>query len=267
MDGMTYQNWTALECRTNVELSLHGGGPRPPPSAAPSLREAVIDADGRSTVAASLAGFWGELLQGNLRLADAFYSPNLWYAVLLPARQRPVSGQARSMMERVLLGDSQKRTAIDYSVTPSKLSGTLRRALNGMGAATTPCKVPPLFALFAQAELGSEAMFGRLSTLEHQGRKVRIVSTARPELDFRQVFPRAEYEVMCRLVEGRAYDEIAAERNTTRRTIANQTTAIFRKLGVSGRSELVSFLVSRLAGRRDDSVSHCDVVTAADLMS
>jgi DNA-binding CsgD family transcriptional regulator len=41
------------------------------------------------------------------------------------------------------------------------------------------------------------------------------------------------------LVEGASYGEIARRRGTSTRTIANQITAVFRRMRVSGRSELL----------------------------
>jgi DNA-binding CsgD family transcriptional regulator len=56
------------------------------------------------------------------------------------------------------------------------------------------------------------------------------------------LLPAAELAVIRQLVEGHSYAEIAAERGTSTRTIANQITAVFRRLRVSGRNELVQRL-------------------------
>ena len=45
------------------------------------------------------------------------------------------------------------------------------------------------------------------------------------------------------LLEGRSHAEIARARRTSTRTIANQVSAIFRRLNISGRGELMSFLL------------------------
>lgn len=49
----------------------------------------------------------------------------------------------------------------------------------------------------------------------------------------------AEQEVVRAVIEGRSNAEIAKERGTSPRTIANQLQSISKKLGVSGRAELV----------------------------
>jgi DNA-binding CsgD family transcriptional regulator len=50
----------------------------------------------------------------------------------------------------------------------------------------------------------------------------------------------AESEVLLRLLDGCTNDEIATQRGVSMRTVANQVASIFRKLGVSSRSELAA---------------------------
>lgn len=50
----------------------------------------------------------------------------------------------------------------------------------------------------------------------------------------------AEAKVMKALFEGKSNDDIARERGTSPRTIANQIASIFRKHGVGSRAELVA---------------------------
>ena len=52
----------------------------------------------------------------------------------------------------------------------------------------------------------------------------------------------AERDVVRRLLAGRSNEAIAAARRTSVRTVANQVAAIFRKLGVASRSELIAKL-------------------------
>lgn len=52
----------------------------------------------------------------------------------------------------------------------------------------------------------------------------------------------AERQVLALLLEGRSNQDIAEERVTSERTVANQVAAIFRKLGVSSRRELAALL-------------------------
>ena len=71
----------------------------------------------------------------------------------------------------------------------------------------------------------------------------RVISVTRPEAGLERVLTRAQYEVVRLLVEGKSHVEIALVRHRSTRTIANQLGAVFRKLGVSGRSELIRRLI------------------------
>lgn len=58
----------------------------------------------------------------------------------------------------------------------------------------------------------------------------------------------AEREVARAALEGLSNGEIAAARGTSVRTVANQLQSIFRKLGVSGRTELIQWSQVGFAG-------------------
>jgi len=49
----------------------------------------------------------------------------------------------------------------------------------------------------------------------------------------------SEFAVASLLVEGHCYADIARQRSTSTRTVANQLSAAFRRLHVSGRSEMI----------------------------
>jgi len=74
------------------------------------------------------------------------------------------------------------------------------------------------------------------------GRELTVVSVPRPDRRLDVLLPSAELSVIRRLVEGLSYIDIARARGTSTRTIANQITAVFRRLKVSGRNELVQQL-------------------------
>lgn len=52
----------------------------------------------------------------------------------------------------------------------------------------------------------------------------------------------AETQVLAFIVEGLTTAEIAKRRNVTRYTVGNQIAAVFRKLGVGSRAELMALL-------------------------
>ncbi len=57
------------------------------------------------------------------------------------------------------------------------------------------------------------------------------------------------------LLEGHSYQEIARRRGTSQRTIANQIAAVFHRMAVSNRNELVHRLFARSAVRGTRSAS------------
>jgi DNA-binding CsgD family transcriptional regulator len=70
------------------------------------------------------------------------------------------------------------------------------------------------------------------------------------ELDFDEVaapseLTRAEREVTRLVLEGRTNEQIATARGTAPSTVANQLQAIFEKLGINGRLELIAHCVER----------------------
>lgn len=53
---------------------------------------------------------------------------------------------------------------------------------------------------------------------------------------------QAEGEILEGLLAGEVNEDLARGRGTSTRTVANQVAAIFRKLGVSSRAELIALL-------------------------
>ena len=86
-------------------------------------------------------------------------------------------------------------------------------------------------------------------------RQYRVLSIPRPEEPWRAGLPAAEFEVVQSLVEGLSYRDIAEGRDTSVRTVANQISAVFRRLQVSGRNVLLerSFLDQERAARKTRS--------------
>lgn len=63
----------------------------------------------------------------------------------------------------------------------------------------------------------------------------------------------AESLVLAELVTGRSNRQIAETRGTSLRTVTNQVSAVFRKLGVRSRSELVLLLAGGQTARSEES--------------
>jgi DNA-binding CsgD family transcriptional regulator len=211
-------------------------------------RSEAIDADAQHGVTEDLAGVWFAILRGDVTLVDSFYTPERWFAALAPnATAIAVVPAYRLLLTRLLLGESQKQTAIDCGLSVATLSSTLHRTLAGIGVPAQPCKAPPMLALMARAGVGAESVRARFSALRRGTSEYRIVSVARPERKLASLLTRSQYAVLCRFVEGQTYAEIALARGRSQRTVANQVAALFRRLGVSGRGELVARVTASVA--------------------
>jgi DNA-binding NarL/FixJ family response regulator len=205
-------------------------------------RDAVLLADRRAAVEISLALLWKELSLGLCRVVDAFFTETRCFLVTLPLQGAsvPIEGRRLQILEAVLTGEGQKRIAIELGLAPSTVALNARLALSAVGITTKPSRAHPLLMLAARAaRVPSLRAVGTLSFVEQGGSLRRVVSIVRPDFDLDRMVPAAELAVVRSLIEGASYEEIAKRRGTSTRTVANQITAVFRRLKVSGRSELL----------------------------
>jgi DNA-binding CsgD family transcriptional regulator len=78
----------------------------------------------------------------------------------------------------------------------------------------------------------------RVSHLSVHGEELAVLSYWLPSIRLPEVLTPAERFVVREILAGRSNEEIAAQRGTSERTVANQLSAIYRKLGVGSRAEL-----------------------------
>ncbi len=207
------------------------------------VRNSAVLADATSTAEIHLALLWNELVRGIRRVEDCFFDAERCYLVLALVSHEPIAGQRREILESVLNGQRQKNIAIDAKLAPSTVALNSRLALESLGVDAKPSRAHPLLMLAARAATIPLAASARCSTiLTPDGRELRVVSIARPDLGLSGRLPPAELAVIRCLVEGDSYRDIADRRQTSTRTIANQISAVFRRLHVSGRNDLVQRL-------------------------
>lgn len=231
--------------------------PAPPPlqpSGAPPelltstelLRPLAVATDATSVRSVGLARVWSELETQRSSVVDSFLSPQRSFLILKdrPASEKPPVRLARrqlELFEAVLLGQSQKAVAMEAGMSISSVSCLLRDTLAALGFRCLASKVPPiLVALVSAARVAPRR--GRESDLVHGPHRLRVISIERAELALDPLLSPAERTAVRLLIEGKHHEEIAKERGASRRTIANQLGSAFRKLGVSGRSELLAAL-------------------------
>lgn len=64
--------------------------------------------------------------------------------------------------------------------------------------------------------------------------------------------PRAEREVVERMLEGASDEQIAEQRGCSRHTVSNLLRSAYRRVGVSNRTELASYLTSEPSSEQTD---------------
>jgi len=237
-------------------LSWRGASPTSEPPAIESAgRGLALESDARRSTPFELATLWEKLTAGEWRVRETFTEGARLYAVVeeplyRKARRRRRRGLA--MMERVLLGERAKVVAIDSSVTESTVAVAIKGQLRSMGL---ECKVraTPLILVMAARAARSPRCRSVQARIAHvpEGAAIQwVVSVRYPRLGAFDVLSGAERAVLSQLLEGKTYVEIAECRKASKRTVANQLGAAFRKLGVSGYGEMLDQVMTQALGLR-----------------
>jgi DNA-binding CsgD family transcriptional regulator len=243
---------------TTTMLTDHGRGVRTGTRARPAKREPeprqgapelllqtrLIQLDEASREYAPLRLVWECMATGSWFASESFTTNSRFYFLLRRrAVERPLGGKLGVLL-RALLGESQKSLALAINRSNSTITSRLSACLVPMGFRSTASRVPALLvaAAAAAAEGLSSPALVRVTKLDRDGAAHLIVSTARLDAPLAALVTPAEFKVAQLLVDGSTHQEIADSRGSSRRTIANHISAIFRKLGVSGRAELLRYI-------------------------
>jgi DNA-binding NarL/FixJ family response regulator len=203
-----------------------------------------MDAHGGGEI--DLATLWGELARGECYVVDELFTTVRCYLVVAyrPERAvRAIEGRRLEILQAVLRGLPQTNVAIDLNLAPSTVALNSKLGLENLGVSGKPSRVHPLLMLAAKAASEQSVALASCASFAVADRPLRVIGAPRPDGHLEKLLPAAELAVIRRLVEGCSYAEIAAERGTSTRTIANQITAVFRRLRVSGRNELLHRLL------------------------
>lgn len=210
-----------------------------------SIREQAVSVDGAATERISLASLWNELKCGEARVVDTFFTRDRCYVTVEPRPPEPnaeLCGRRLFILHSILCGHGQKRVAIELELAPSSVALNARLALAAIGVRDRPSRANPLLMLAAMSYCAEDYQrYARLSRPDGAD-GLRVISVPRPERAMKRMLPPAELDVVRSLVEGLPYTDISRLRGTSTRTIANQITAVFRRLKVSGRNELIHWL-------------------------
>jgi DNA-binding CsgD family transcriptional regulator len=173
-----------------------------------------------------------------------------------PVIARALSRSQRELLRRLFAGEQQKAVALELGISTAAITQRLQRSARQLGARGIWAQWP-LFLLVSGAAFHATPQIdvrARITRALRDGRERAICSFDRPDQELPLDLSVAEREVARHVVEGASPLEIAARRGTSARTVRNQISAVFAKLGVSGRVELVRLLVCR-AGARERAYS------------
>ncbi len=202
-----------------------------------------------------LARVWRELTQGRTTIVDVFATSRHCYLVLEPrGREVPshpdLSPSRVRMLEWLLLGNGRKGIALDLGVNDRTVTGSIGRVLRAMGLRCLLSRIPmALYTLVHAAHEKTDVSKGMIGPFEAAG-EYRMLGLERVDGCLDYLLSPAEAAVARLFIEGHSHAEIASARSTARHTIANQLTATFQKLSVSGRADLLCMLHDSARARR-----------------
>jgi DNA-binding NarL/FixJ family response regulator len=219
----------------------------------------VVAADQHSRSEIDLALTWRELTRGLSRIAGWFFTPERCGLILAMTDHAPEPALDRrqlQIIEPILCGVGQKTVAINLDLAPSTIAFNARRGLQALGFAGKPSRAHPLLMQIARAASERSLAAGSISFVSSTLGDLQIVGVPRPDWHLIGNTPSAELEVARLFFEGSSYVEIARSRQTALRTVANQLAAVFKRMAVSGRNELVHrlFALETLDRPRLDTV-------------
>ena len=136
---------------------------------------------------------------------------------------------------------------MELGCATSTVATAVGACLRAMGVTGGSSRVPPLLVLVVHALRGRvDPVEVRIERSLAAREELQVLSSARLDLQLADQLTRGELAVVAPLIEGQTHVEIARQRRTSVRTVANQIASAYKKLRVSGRIELLCYLVTRL---------------------
>jgi DNA-binding CsgD family transcriptional regulator len=205
------------------------------------LRECFAIASATSLAISDSRDLWRKLAEHRLFTVMSFVHDGNALLVFVerePTSECGVAPKFWPLFESVLLGAGRKVLCFDRNLHTSTLAQGLRHTLAGIGLTCSPGRVPLVLALLVHQAAGSSTCELKIARAELGGRRYVALSTLLYSKAW-DGLSAAEREVLELRAMGNTYADIARERKTSCRTVANQVAAATHRLGVSGRLDLV----------------------------
>lgn len=180
----------------------------------------------------ALEALLSELVAGRQRLVSSSLLASGESMFVFETLDAPVSRcRERELLAAAARGDSNKRIALELGVAFSTASALMKGALRRLGFSSQ--------RQFTSIAAGLRAATGPRRALRIRSRTLVGFPAQAPQAELKRL-TRAEREVSELMLRGLTNAAIARARVTSPFTVANQLRAIYRKLGVSSRRELVA---------------------------
>lgn len=188
-----------------------------------------------------LAECWDDLCRGHARIARAFSDPSGHHVELVSGETRGPSALELDLLTRVVLGELQKVVALSLRRSPSSVATLSAAALRSLGLACRPRETPLIIVMLARAwHRGPDGWAPVECRRTPLGPRVSLLSVSRPDAWLNGVLSPCERKVLRARIDGLSHDDVARVFGLSRRTVANQIASGYKKLGVSGRLELLN---------------------------
>jgi DNA-binding CsgD family transcriptional regulator len=185
---------------------------------------------------------YANFLRGGIEVVRVFQSGDQYHAIIRLRSTDEIlelSSMERRSLALILSGRNRKEAAHELGLSPSTLSGKLQSALKRRGLD----RIEGAVLVTAALERRSARPEGGVADATAQTRTRPIpcmTLSGRFDTEALRALTKAERDVALLIVEGCCNAEIAARRHgRSTRTVANQVAAIFRKLRVQTRLDLV----------------------------
>jgi DNA-binding NarL/FixJ family response regulator len=194
------------------------------------------------------SSLWSALIAGKARIVESGATETSHYLHLHAVNDfQPANGLSHGridIFERVLFGTSPKVVAAELGCSSSTVATAVAFCMRSMGF--TCKRIPPLLVVLTRALRSQpQRLHLNIERVAHHDGERQLVTSARLERHLSPSLSVGELAVISMVVEGESHAEIARRRRTSVRTVANQIASVYKKLGVSGRMDLLQHMAAR----------------------
>lgn len=228
------------------KLTLFPVAPRPEKSEGPESQTRISPRAAANQIAHHPVGHTSRLtresfLQGDWMIAD-LERRGTELRLLLRSATILLSGREREVLQAVLEGTPDRVVSQQLGITRQCVCGHLGNALAKMGT-TSRFTALQTWRILREVERGrmGRAQIAEVSAGKETLLSLRCLVPPRPEIEVR--LSSAETHVAWLVCDGYSNRDIALERGSAERTVANQVASIFNKLDCTRRFDVAQFLL------------------------